>query len=101
MATTEQTTPLGERVSRIEGGYEHLATKADLARVETEIAQMRSELKTEIGDVRSELKTEIGDLRSEVAGLRGDIRGIKWWIISIGSAAVVLSALAQMLPLGG
>ena len=101
MATTEQTTPLGERVSRIEGGYEHLATKADLARVETEIAQMRSELKTEIADVRSELKSEIGDLRSEVAGVRGDIRGIKWWIISIGSAAVVLSALAQMLPLGG
>ncbi len=101
MATTEQATSLGERVSRIEGGYEHLATKADLARVETEMAQMRSELKTEIGDVRSELKTEIGDLRSEVAGVRGDIRGIKWWIISIGSAAVILSALAQMLPLGG
>ena len=76
MATAEQTTSLGERVSRIEGGYEHLATKADL------------------GDVKSELKAEIAELR-------GDVRGIKWWIISIGSAAVILSGLAQLLPLGG
>ena len=75
MATAEQTTSLGERVSRIEGGYEHLATKADL------------------GDVKSELKAEIAELR-------GDVRGIKWWIISIGSAAVILSGLAQLLPLG-
>ena len=76
MATAEQTTSLGERVSRIEGGYEHLATKADL------------------GDVKSELKAEIAELR-------GDVRGIKRWIISIGSAAVILSGLAQLLPLGG
>ena len=76
MATAEQTTSLGERVSRIEGRYEHLATKADL------------------GDVKSELKAEIAELR-------GDVRGIKWWIISIGSAAVILSGLAQLLPLGG
>ncbi len=48
MATAEQTTSLGERVSRIEGGYEHLATKADLARVETELAQMKAELKAAI-----------------------------------------------------
>ena len=90
MATTEQATSLGERVSRIEGGYEHLATKADVAEVKAEIADVR----VEISDVKSELK-------SEIAEVRGDIRGIKWWIISIGSAAVILSALAQMLPLGG
>ncbi len=83
MAITEQSSTIGERISRIEGGYEHLATKADVA-----------EVKAEIADVKSELK-------SEIAEVRGDIRGIKWWVISIGSAAVILSALAQMLPLGG
>ncbi len=36
MATTEATTDdLRERVSRLEGGYEHVATKADLANLET------------------------------------------------------------------
>ena len=50
MATAEQATSLGERVSRIEGGYEHLATKADLA-------QMKAEL------------------QSDIAGLHGDIAG--------------------------
>ena len=90
MATAEQTASLGERVSRIEGGYEHLATKADLARVETELAQMKADL-----------KVDIGRLDGEIGGLRGEIRGIKWWILSVGAAVVALSSLAELLPLGG
>lgn len=31
------TTPLEERVSRLEGAYEHLATKTDVARLEGEM----------------------------------------------------------------
>lgn len=83
MATAEQTSPLGERVSRIEGGYEHLATKADLARVETSLAEMRAELK------------------ADIARQDGHIRGIKWWILAVGAAVVALSSLAEWLPLGG
>ena len=83
MATADQTTSLGERVSRIEGGYEHLATKADLARVETDLAQMKAELK------------------ADIARQDGEIRGIKWWILSVGAAVVALSSLAELLPLGG
>ena len=90
MATAEQTSSLGGRVSRIEGGYEHLATKADLARVETEIAQMKADL-----------KADIGRLDGKIVGLRGEIRGIKWWILSVGAAVVALSSLAELLPLGG
>jgi len=90
LATAEQTGSLGERVCRIEGGYEHLATKADLARVETELAQMKAEL-----------KVDIGRLDGEIGGLRGEIRGIKWWILSVGAAVVALSSLADLLPLGG
>ena len=33
-----------ERVSRLEGGYEHLATKADIADVKTEIADVKTEI---------------------------------------------------------
>ena len=90
MAMAEQTSPLGERISRIKGGYEHLATKADLARVEADLAQMKAEL-----------KTDIGRLDGKVAGLDGEIRGIKWWLVSVGAAVVALSSLAQLLPLGG
>ena len=83
MATAEQATSLGERVSRIEGGYEHLAMKADLAQM------------------KAELKADIGRLDGEVNALRGEIRGIKWWILSVGAAVVALSSLAELLPLAG
>ena len=33
-----------ERVSRIEGGYEHLATKADLANIRAELANLKVQL---------------------------------------------------------
>ena len=83
MATAEQTTSLGERVSRIEGGYEHLATKADLARVEASLAEMRAELK------------------ADIARQDGEIRGIKWWILSVGAAILALSSIIELLPFGG
>ena len=35
---------LEERVSRLEGGSEHLATKADLAQLETRMAQMETRM---------------------------------------------------------
>ena len=46
MTTTE------ERLSRIEGGYEHLATKADLA-------NLRADFKTDLGNLKSELTHQI------------------------------------------
>ncbi|MCY4437462.1 MAG: hypothetical protein OXE05_09055 [Chloroflexi bacterium] len=97
MVTTEQTHSLGERVSRIEGGYEHLATKADLA-------QMRAELKAEIAGLDGKvtgLDGKVTGLDGKVEALRSEIRGIKWWIASAAAAAVALSGLAQLLPLGG
>ncbi len=97
MATAEQTTSLGERVSRIEGGYEHLATKADLA-------QLKAELQSDIAGLHGDIAGahgDIGGLRGEIDALRGEIRGIKWWILSVGAAVVALSSLAELLPLGG
>lgn len=90
-----------ERISRIWGGYEHLATKADLARVETEIAQMRAEFKADIARVETELKAGLAVVDGKVEALRGDMRGIKWWIVSAVAAIVALTGLVQALPLGG
>ena len=38
-------TTVEERLSRLEGVYDHLASKADVAKVETQIADLRAELK--------------------------------------------------------
>ncbi|MDE2786319.1 MAG: hypothetical protein OXL37_06610 [Chloroflexota bacterium] len=46
-------TSLEERVSRLEGGAEHLATKADVAEVKGEIAATKAEVKGEIASLRS------------------------------------------------
>ena len=37
-------TTLEQRVSRLEGGYEHLATKADVADLKSDIAHMEGRL---------------------------------------------------------
>ncbi len=54
-----ETADLTERVSRLEGAYEHLATKAD-------IAALRGELKTDIAALRGELKADIAELKGSL-----------------------------------
>ena len=46
MTTPQMTTE--ERLSRLEGVYEHLATKADIARLEGKISELKAELKAEL-----------------------------------------------------
>jgi|GEM_PF-805511 len=59
-----------------------LATKADIANVRTEIADLRTELKGDIADLRTELKGDIADLRTE---LKGDIAGLRTEIAEVRS----------------
>ena len=40
-----------ERVSRIEGGYEHLATKADVERVRSDVERVRADVERFRADV--------------------------------------------------
>ena len=70
------TTPtnIEERVSRLEGGYEHLATKADVESVRVDLERLRADMTAEIGSVRTELKAEIGSVRAE---LKAEIRDTK------------------------
>ncbi len=49
MATTE------ERVSRLEGAYEHLATKADVEGVRVELATFKGEMLVAVVNVRSDI----------------------------------------------
>jgi len=50
-----------------------LATKADIANLRTEIAEVRTELKGDIANLRTELKGDIAELRTEIAFLNGKI----------------------------
>ncbi len=70
-------------MSRLEGGYEHLATKADLER-------LRAEMTAEIGGVRGEIervRAEIRDSKiSTILWLTGIMAGL------LGAAVAVLKA---------
>ena len=46
MNTTDN---LGERVSRLEGGYEHLATKVDIAQIKADMSQMEIRITIRLG----------------------------------------------------
>ena len=67
-------TTVEERLSRLEGVYDHLASKDDVAKVETQIAGLRTELKGDIAGLKTELKGDNADLRAE---LKGDIAGLR------------------------
>ncbi len=63
-------TMLEERVSRLEGSYEHLANKADLEKLRgelvTEIVKNPGELEIARGDLEAKIETTRGDLVSEI-----------------------------------
>ena len=109
-------TTVEERLSRLEGVYDHLSSKADVAKVETQISELRAELKGDIADLRGELKGDIANLERKVDGLETRIDGlraemnantaglraemyrvnaglIKW---GVGSMVVMLGAMAAM-----
>jgi len=49
--TDERSRSLEERVSRLEGGYEHLATKADIERVLVAVERVRTESERNKADI--------------------------------------------------
>ena len=55
---------LEDRVSRLEGAYEHLATKADLG-------ELKAEFKADLGELKAEFKDEMGKLQVSL---------IKWMV---------------------
>ena len=64
MAATSE----GECLARLEGAYEHLATKADVERLRTEMVD------------------GLAGVRADIESVRSELRGMKW-IIGVGIAA--------------
>lgn len=84
-------TTLEERVSRLEGGYHHLATKADIAHLATkdDIAHLESRF--------ANLQTDFANLKAEQA--QSESRLLRWVVGLMGAtaAAVVSSILVEVL----
>ena len=60
-------TTVEARLSRLEGVYEHLATKADIAELRSEMlsanAELRSNAEAEVGDARRQRRAEVRNKR--------------------------------------
>ena len=99
MATVPPT--VEERLARLEGVYDHLASKADLAELSAvlkdDIARVESDLKADIARVESDLKDDIArverGLKDDIARLQADIAELK------GSVKILLVAMTSGLAL--
>jgi len=63
--TTERNRSQAERLSRLEGGYEHLATKADVERILVAVERFRAEAQLENERARAEARADNERLRAE------------------------------------
>ena len=69
-------TTLEVRVSRLEGGYEHLATKADVADLKSDIARVETRLEAKLASLESRL--------------------LRWMIAMVLTSIVVASSVATL-----
>ena len=85
MATVE------ERLSRLEGGYEHMATKGDIAELKAELSGAIADVRVEVAELRANLSESIG-------GVKAEIRLLKWGMgLIVLLNAGVLAALIRLL----
>jgi hypothetical protein len=68
---------LEERFGRLEGAYEHLATKADLA-------DLKADLKGDVGNLKAELKGDLNKVIISLAGLQ---------LVTLGVLAAIMRLL--------
>ncbi len=76
MANTSPLTP-EERLARLEGVYDHLATKA------------------EIGEVKAEIARSEGNLKAEIANLKGSVRTL---FIAVSTGLALLNIILRFWP---
>ena len=85
---TEQRPSTEERVSRIEGEQRHLATKADVAEVLTEIAKSEARTSARIAKIHAESLAEMA---------RIETRNVRWLIAIITVAVAVITIIIRLM----
>ena len=86
MATVPPT--IEERLARLEGVYDHLASKSDLA-------ELRSVLKDDIARVESGLKDDMARLQAEMAELKGSVKIL---VVVMTSGLALLNIVLRFWP---
>ena len=81
-----------ERIARLEGAYEHLATKADLAQMELRLTQEMMQMAQEMTQVESRLTQEITQVESRMAQEIARVESRMTWRM-IGAAGVIIAAV--------
>ena len=108
MATVPPT--IEERLARLEGVYDHLASKADLAelravlkdditrvesRLKDDMAHVESGLKDDIARVESGLKDDMARLQAEMAELKGSVKIL---VVVMTSGLALLNIVLRFWP---
>lgn len=86
MATVPPT--VEERLARLEGVYDHLASKAD-------IAELRAVLKGDIARVESDLKGDIARVQTDIAELKGSVKIL---LVAMTSGLALLNIVLRFWP---
>ncbi len=79
--------PIEERVAALEAVYKHLATKADIARLEGRIAALEANLQGQMATVEANLQGQINGLQGQIDGLEGTM------LTAIAVATVILAGV--------
>ena len=80
-----------ERLARLEGVYEHLATKTDNAELKTELKADNAELKAELKADLAELKTELSkEFTSQIQEVRKSLNQLQGGMAVLGIVLVLL-----------
>lgn len=89
-----------ERIARIEGAYEHLATKADVESIKTAVHEVRTEVQTVKTELQADIQSVRSELHGEIAGIKNDLRWMKWTlgIVVLGVLLPFLQSLLERLP---
>ena len=93
MATVPPT--IEERLARLEGVYDHLASKADLAELRSVLKEDMARLQAEIACVESSLKEDIARLQAEMAELKGSVKIL---VVVMTSGLALLNIVLRFWP---
>lgn len=88
-----------ERLSRLEGVYEHLATKADIARLEGQITRLEGQIKAEGTRLEGQITRREGTVKAAMAELKTELhKGLNRNLYITIGAVVAVAALVKYLP---
>ena len=82
-----------ERLAKLEGVYNHLATKANIAELKTDMAELKAELKTDIAELKAELSKEF---TSQIKEVRKSLNQLQGGIAVLGAVVILLQLWTKL-----